>query len=457
MSQSVRKFKSKHVTSRTGLVAAADKSLCPIRRGALEDHVAAVMCKDSGRFFSIGLPAGSLRSLKSVLAVSDFKGGAFDNVEAGVSGERPEIHSASVLAGSEHLCGRGKKLVRFTVDVAHISRAVRLKVSGQQSLSGVQVVAVHSLLLFRPADQLCVVNLAPMSSMALGKKAAETEVVMTMHPATLSSESLLSMYCWDTSPDMCLYFSSHCDVPDVFDDATPSVLRTLSVSPEGAPDESFVDSSSRNLLAYLRAEGFVVGPPWKLTLKGKENIACGAKIQEKFKVCQRAPDFTDLGDMTLYELLLELDAREFQEIAADTRVKLKEARNCPYEPPDSEKVWYTRPGQGCNRNYVEALLCAQPGRPVPHFARGDTYKALLGKNIVKKHPQRPVKLSGASGGPCPDDFEPPKKARAARKKSVNKESDPACDEDPESEVDDSSGESSQHLAPDDGSEGIGCF
>ena len=180
---------------------AADTSLCIARRRALEDHVGAAMRSEPGRYFSIGLPFGSLRSLKAVLAVSELAADAFDSGEVGVSGARPEIYSASSLAGSEHLCDRGKQLVFFTVVDGHIGRAVRIKVGGQQKLSDVQVVTVHSLLNFRPADQVCVASLSPMITTSCGMG----DAALTLHPATLSSECLLSMYCWEQSPDNVLY------------------------------------------------------------------------------------------------------------------------------------------------------------------------------------------------------------------------------------------------------------
>ena len=134
---------------------------------------------------------------------------------------------------------------------------------------------------------------------------------MTLHPATLSTDSLVSMHCWEPSPDITLFLSSHCTVPDAFEQQMPYVLRVLSVAPDGAPDESFAEEGSRNLLAYLRATGYVVGPSWKFTVRGKENIACAANLVEKHRVCRRAPEGTNLSDMTLYELLAELDAQGF--------------------------------------------------------------------------------------------------------------------------------------------------
>lgn len=257
---------------------------------------------------------------------------------------------------------------------------------------------------------------------------------------------------------MCLYLSSHCQLPQAFDEATPSVLRVLSIAPDGAPDESVDDQISRNVLAYLHAEGFVAGPPWKFSVKGKENIACGAKIKDAQKVCKRAPVGTDIADMTLYELLEELDAHDFQFFLADARDSVRDAKKSPYEPPHSEKIWFARAGSKCNRYYLQALLRAEHGRPVPHFAKQDIYLALLGMKPIcnPRASRRPASSSGA-GGPCPDDFGDPKKARAARKKKVNKEESDGdgdgSEDEPGSEVDDSSGESSQDLSPDEGSEG----
>ena len=257
---------------------------------------------------------------------------------------------------------------------------------------------------------------------------------------------------------MCLYHSSHCQLPQAFDEATPTVLRVLSILPDGAPDISFDDQSSRNVLAYLHAEGFVAGPPWKFSVKGKENIACGAKIKDAQKVCKRAPVGTDIADMTLYELLEELDAHDFQFFLADARDSVRDAKKSPYEPPHSEKIWFARAGSKCNRYYLQALLRAEHGRPVPHFAKQDIYLALLGMQPIRKpDPRRRPAASSGAGGPCPDDFGDPKKARAARKKKVNKEESDGdgdgSEDEPGSEVDDSSGESSQDLSPDEGSEG----
>ena len=427
-----------------------------MRRLALEEHIGASTKSQPDFYFSIGLPAGSLRSLKKVLAVSEFAGGAFDSGEAGVSGARPEIHSASMLAGSEYLCHRSQQLVFFTVIESHISRAVRAKVSGQQKLSGVQVVSVHSLLNFRPSDKVCVASLSPMLSTSLQSLAAEAHAVMTLHPATLSTDSLLSMHCWEPSPDITLFLSSHCTVPDAFEQQMPYVLRVLSVAPDGAPDESFAEEGSRNLLAYLRATGYVVGPPWKFTVRGKENIACGANLVEKHRVCRRAPEGTNLSDMTLYELLAELDAQGFEHSEVEGRQNIRAAKERPYEPPDSEKVWYTRTGSShCNCLYIISLLRAEEhGRPVPHFAPGPVYRALL---CIKLVTRKRVYSGAGQAGPCPDYFAAhPRKARAPRKRVDKKGYDGDSSGDGTENDDDDGSDGSDNssvCATDNGSEG----
>ena len=385
-----------------------------------------------------------------MLAVSELAADAFDSGEVGVSGARPVIHSASSLAGAEHLCDAGKQLVFFTVVDGHIGRAVRIKVGGQQKLSDVQVVTVHSLLNFRPADQVCVASLSPMITTSCGMG----DAALTLHPATLSSECLLSMYCWEQSSDNVLYLSSHCEVPDAFEQQTPSVLRTLSLAPDGAPDDSFADAGSRNLLAYLEAEGFIAGPPWKFTVKGKHNIACGAQLQQQHKVCRRAPEGTDLSGMTLYELILELDAKGFEHRDVHGRKMVKEAKRSPYNPPSSEKIWYTRSGQSeCNRLYVLALPRAEPGHPVPPFGKSDIYRSLLGMKQQVKHPRRRASSSGI--GPCPDDFEAlPAVPRKTRKKAhKNSDDGNGSDDESKSEGDADSDNASQDSAQDDGSQG----
>ena len=355
--------------------------------------------------------------MKKVLAVSEFTGGAFDSSEPGISGARPEIHAASMLSGSEYFNEHTQQLVFFTVIESHISRAVRVKVRGQQSLSGVQVVTVHPLLTFRPCDKICIAGMSPMTSVSFAGRAAEAHVAMTMHPATLSTESLLTMYCWEPSPRIALLFSSICKVPGEFEEDVPKVLRVLSVSPEGAPADSFTTVGSRNLLEYLRIEEFVVGPPWRFTLKGKANIACGAALTEKHKVCRPASEHTNFPDMTVYELILALDAVGFEH-----QETAKKIWTTPYKPPDSEKIWYTRSGSAdVNRLYLEALLSAdklflslgEEGKPVPHFAKSADYRVLLGMEPAK--PRRCKAAPLPTAGPCPDDFGPEKPKRRGRR------------------------------------------
>ena len=69
-----------------------------------------------GTYFSIRLPEGVLRSLKSTQAVCEFGvGGLSDEHEVGISGVTPDIRAAPTLAGAAALSGRGKQLVFLAV------------------------------------------------------------------------------------------------------------------------------------------------------------------------------------------------------------------------------------------------------------------------------------------------------------------------------------------------------
>ena len=180
--------------SRSGVAPLAD-SVDAVRRYALEQHVGKVTTRQPlGTYFSIRLPSGVLRSLKSTLSVCEFGSSLGD--EQGISGDVQDVRAAATLAGAaSSLSDRGKDLVFFTIIDANIAAAKRIKVDGQQSLSGVQAITCHQLLELDQEAQSCVCSMSPMHVGGVGLAADEhRHATMTLHPAALSTETLLSMW-----------------------------------------------------------------------------------------------------------------------------------------------------------------------------------------------------------------------------------------------------------------------
>ena len=81
---------------------------------------------------------------------------------------------------------------------------------------------------------------------------------------------------------------------------------------------------------------------------------------------------------------------EWQHQTAATKGQLKAARESPYKV-GQRKVWYMLPNTTCRalkKEYLVALLSAQPATPVPHLASMKVYKQLLNPEWKPNKKQR---------------------------------------------------------------------
>ena len=184
--------------------------------------------------------------------MSDLSVAAIDG-EVGVAGARPEIHSADSLPIAEEVCPRGKQLVFFSVIDGHLARAHRFKVDGQQTLTAVQAITVLPLREFSPSDRSYVESLTSMMLTSGKTKAAEAIAAMTLNPATVSAESLTSMWRWDQQPHMVVHIANHHVLPGGRAHHAPSVLRVCDILlPVESQQIAFVMSSQKlSLSAFL--------------------------------------------------------------------------------------------------------------------------------------------------------------------------------------------------------------
>ena len=202
-----------------------------LRRYTLEQHVGVVMRRESpDSYFSVRHPAGAIRTLKSTLAVCEFgSGGLDDEHEFGVSGDAPDVRAAATVPGAAEMSDRGRQLVFFGVLGSNLAQANRIKVAGQQKLSGVHSITCHQLLEFDQEKSKCVCSIGGMvTSHRDTVTGGARHCTMTLHPATLSSENLLSMWLWK-GQEMTLRFAQNYALPARYSLSAPDVLKVLSL------------------------------------------------------------------------------------------------------------------------------------------------------------------------------------------------------------------------------------
>ena len=211
-------------------------------RRALMDHVKQMFeMADSCQFtcFSTFLPTGSVRSLKSVLAVDKFQASGDWHSDFGLGiemgyggpGQAPDIQAVGALMGVELLPDKAKDLVFFTFVVKNLSKAVRTKVEGQETLRDKMSIAVHRVLEFMPDSKTCVVSLSP----ATTHHSSSQLVPLVLCLNELSSGVMLDMWQWQQAKDISVRVANHVVLPPHVALHVPEVLRSLSLSPQGNP------------------------------------------------------------------------------------------------------------------------------------------------------------------------------------------------------------------------------
>ena len=126
---------------------------------------------------------------------------------------------------------------------------------------------------------------------------------------------------------------------------------------------------------------------WRITDKGKEGHRAGMQLRNPTRTLKPRSD-VPFDEMTVYELMTLLD-RVHWLCTVVCKEEVKALRGTPYRHGESTRVWFLRDNGKVDRRYLEALLAAlQPGAEVPHFARPDVYKELLGLEVEPKLKRR---------------------------------------------------------------------
>ena len=114
-------------------------------------------------------------------------------------------------------------MVFFQVVFGASSKIRRTKVEGQHSLSGLKLVSVHKLLFLDTVARQATVSVAPVTvDLTPGSTA------FALHPAMLSSDSLLSIQRWETHDDaLNMYLANHYNIDPKLKRILPAALRVL--------------------------------------------------------------------------------------------------------------------------------------------------------------------------------------------------------------------------------------
>lgn len=345
-----------------------------------------------------------------------------------------------------HLHKRAQDLVFFKALGGRPSQAHRTKVAGQMSLSGMRSISLHRLLELDFREKYLVVSVSPLTieSERCG------EVPLLLNTAQLSAFDMKRVrhYTTDVSQVVLRLMNNYKVSPDQAK-LLPKLLNEVSLSPAGSPLDApwACEGRCRDLISRLETDGMLEGPPWKLTLQGREHLEVGIRLTNPLPVIAR-PERVD-DNASVAQLICELDFHRWEhKVVGRTRAKKVAAAEKSFAP-GAEKVWYTRQGQvTVHRLYLLALLTATGETKVPHFASPSVYKGIL-EGVVE--PTRRERKSRArprpivpEGADWPDDrpAAAPRARQPQRRKRRKRPISPA-----ESSSSSSSGEDEAPHAP----------
>lgn len=368
-------------------------------------------------YFSMKLPSGSTRSLQALLAPSAVTVCALQcgielgaPIEVGVGGrEVADVHAASSLQSAPV---GADELVFFRVVHHNLAMPVRTKAHGQESLSGVKSIVMHRLLELTPDTETCVISITPLLTHG------RLEPV-TLQLRSLSTQSLRSLQVWEKSPDVKVHFANHVAVPADLLPNVPEVVEVIATGP--TPREVFDSGGPLEVVKFLVEQGLVHGPPWELTVAGKQSIECGVLLFEAKSVARRLMPGEPLDDATVYELILQLQHEGFEMFEVADKAEVKTVRKTAYQPL-AVKRWFVKALQPTDRFYLRCLLQCDQAHPeikeVQHFQKSKVYQKMLGLEVSD------VKPRVSSGLEIEDDFsmplQPEKKKRVRKGKPRSK-------------------------------------
>ena len=372
-----------------GLIGSgADETAPDVKRDAAVRHLHQATQHHADSFFSMFLESGTFRTLESVMETSspDQATAALEWVgeEIGISG-KPLAGSISAVAaaGTLHNLGslgeKAKSLIFFRLVDSNVGMAKRTKIAGQRKLAGLKAVTLHRLLELNVIDKTCVVGLTPTNVEASSTCGA---IPMTMHPGMFSTSSLMKMRFWEqdataTVVQVANHYELH---PDLLPHA-PQVLSSLMLDRgDGiAADTWGDDCHCKRVIQQLATDEMVEGPPWKLTLRGREHLECGVRLSTPKPLLTFPAEDADLNEVSLAELILLMEHKDWQLVTYVSKERATELKKTPFlvDAVLPVKQWYSKKNNTVSRFYLMALLAAQNGRPVPHFGKDEVCRALL--------------------------------------------------------------------------------
>lgn len=337
-----------------------------LRQHYYSQHLRARFDADTDVIYCMPLTEGSVHTLQSALDISPASS------ESRLILSMPEVGVGGVARQPPEIAEKVKNLVFFKIVGRSLAQAVRTKVQGQKTLAGVRAVSVHRLLRISAEQRDAVVSLTPMS---ISSAADCGNVPFVLDIKQLSRLQLKQIKEWRADrSQVVVRLANHYTLSDEQSQLLPSLMKQLTSTPD-ACEVGHASGQLASLISKLESDGMVQGPPWKLTVKGAEFIELGVKVAAPIAVIRR-PEALD-GSASVAALICELDHGGWTHAVVSAR---QAKRVDPYVAgPAASKIWYTKKGKvEVISWYLLALLKAEDGAEVPHFAPSAVYQALLG-------------------------------------------------------------------------------
>ena len=319
------------------------------------------------------------------------------------------------------------------------TRFHRTHVEEEASLAGVWLVQLHTVVKADPTENRMEVSLAA-TSLGSGQDLQSTPLTLNLNQLTLSELSRLKV--WELEDRAMSHTFSRETLGDVSDSlftVVPDVVQLLLKSPDGLAITARADHAVSEAVGMMADEGFVVGPPWKLTERAHELLIQCVPLQSGRPVLEYIE--MPLAEMSTYQLILALDKKGWthEVVSSDKHKHLKRTKFTHTD--DGQRLWFSEQGR-VSVSFFYLLALARLGdaadgvgtvagsetaletkvvREVPYGAADVVYKKLLGLEPEgpvggKRRYQRKIKFGHMADDVWPDDEE----KQVKRKKAVTR-------------------------------------
>ena len=351
----------------------------------------------------------AISQLKSLL--SRPAAGKLAALEDDPEGERASTAPIATLGKRGVLHHKGDlKLLWFKIVCHHPVRAKRAEAGQLQSHD--LGICVHKTLLMDPKDKSIVIEASSIHASHSSCVSDEIDAIPLVLSLDLISWTILrTLTSFKTAPTHRYVIDLHEDptIPEPSPDCARHIHSALSslVSEEGLHSSDMPEDDGgvgmMGLLRHYEAHGIVnenLGT-WSLTTEGRRRLVLGHNLSAPAPVF-RPEAGKPLADMTTLELMMILEQQGWTCVVTDNAGR-KAAKKDPYKPGHSEKRWFVLASDLNFPSFYLLALAQLHGDDVsiPHFAKAETYKQLLGLELEHKKRKRrskPVVLM-----PIPDD------------------------------------------------------